>query len=74
MCMPLLSSRTAVFPGDTPLGVRRILSFATGGNLELSSIETTKEILQQTAPIMSQLDQLSREAGGMRPTFAGGER
>ena len=38
---PLLSSRTAVFPGDTPLTIRRVLSFGEGGNLELSSIETT---------------------------------
>jgi len=36
----------------------------------LSSIEATREILQQTAPVVGQLDQLSREAGGQRPTFA----
>lgn len=37
----------------------------------LSSIETTKEILQQTAPIMSQLDTLNREANQLRPSLAG---
>lgn len=37
----------------------------------LSSIETTKEILQQTAPIMSQLDSLNREASQIRPSLAG---
>jgi len=37
----------------------------------LSSIETTKEILQQTAPIMGQLDSLTREANQLRPSLAG---
>jgi hypothetical protein len=37
----------------------------------LSSIELTKEILQQTAPIMGQLDSLSREANQLRPSLAG---
>lgn len=37
----------------------------------LSSIETTKEILQQTAPIMGQLDSLNREANHLRPSLAG---
>ncbi|MBK7597470.1 MAG: hypothetical protein IPJ07_02680 [Acidobacteria bacterium] len=37
----------------------------------LSSIETTKEILQQTAPIMGQLDSLNREANQMRTSLAG---
>jgi hypothetical protein len=32
----------------------------------LTSIETTREILQQTAPVMGQLDQLSREASQHR--------
>ena len=36
----------------------------------LSSIEMTKEILQQTAPIMSQLDTLNREASQLRPSLA----
>jgi vacuolar-type H+-ATPase subunit E/Vma4 len=36
----------------------------------LSSIEMTKEILQQTAPIMSQLDSLNREASQLRPSLA----
>ncbi|MEP7270497.1 MAG: hypothetical protein ABI882_03285, partial [Acidobacteriota bacterium] len=36
----------------------------------LSSIETTKEMLQQTAPVMSQLDALDREASRLRPSFA----
>ena len=58
---PLLSSRTAVFPGDTPLGVRRILSFATGGNLELSSIETTVHLgAHADAPI-----HYHRDGGGI---------
>jgi len=40
----------------------------------LSSIEMTKEILQQTAPIMGQLDSLSRESNQMRPSLAGEHR
>lgn len=40
----------------------------------LSSIETTKEMLQQTAPVMSQLDALDREAGRLRPSFAADRR
>jgi hypothetical protein len=36
----------------------------------LSSIEMTKEILQQTAPVMSQLDSLNREANQLRPSLA----
>jgi arylformamidase len=38
---PLISSRTAVFPGDTRFSSRRLLSFSAGHHLELSSIETT---------------------------------
>ena len=40
----------------------------------LSSIELTKEILQQTAPIMGQLDSLSRESSQLRPSLAGDHR
>lgn len=40
----------------------------------LSSIEMTKEILQQTAPIMGQLDSLHREANQLRPSLAGEHR
>ncbi|HMV48555.1 MAG TPA: hypothetical protein PKC13_07925 [Blastocatellia bacterium] len=40
----------------------------------LSSIEMTKEILQQTAPIMGQLDSLSREATPMRPSLVSERR
>jgi hypothetical protein len=40
----------------------------------LSSIEMTKEILQQTAPIMGQLDSLNREANQLRPSLAGERR
>ncbi len=40
----------------------------------LSSIEMTKEILQQTAPIMGQLDSLNREANQLRPSLAGEHR
>lgn len=36
----------------------------------LSSIETTKEILQQTAPVMSQLDAMQRDAAQFRPSLA----
>jgi hypothetical protein len=36
----------------------------------LSSIEMTKEILQQTAPIMGQLDSLNRDANQLRPSLA----
>jgi hypothetical protein len=40
----------------------------------LSSIEMTKEILQQTAPIMSQLDSLNRESTQVRPSLAAERR
>ncbi|HZF40834.1 MAG TPA: hypothetical protein VE715_18580, partial [Blastocatellia bacterium] len=40
----------------------------------LSSIEMTKEILQQTAPIMGQLDSLNRAADQSRSSLAGGHR
>lgn len=40
----------------------------------LSSIELTKEILQQTAPIMGQLDSLNREANQLRPSLAADRR
>lgn len=40
----------------------------------LSSIEMTKEILQQTAPIMGQLDSLSREANPVRASLVGDRR
>lgn len=36
----------------------------------LSSIEMTKDILQQTAPIMGQLDSLNRQASRLGPTLA----
>lgn len=38
---PLISPRLAVFPGDTAFSSRRLLSFAGGNHLELSSIEGT---------------------------------
>jgi hypothetical protein len=34
----------------------------------------TKEILQQTAPIMGQLDSLNRDANQLRPSLAGERR
>jgi len=40
----------------------------------LSSIEMTKEILQQTAPIMGQLDSLNREASPARASLVGERR
>jgi len=40
----------------------------------LSSIEMTKEILQQTAPIMGQLDSLNREISPMRPSLVSERR
>jgi hypothetical protein len=40
----------------------------------LSSIEMTKEILQQTAPIMGSLESLNRDADQSRPSLAGGHR
>jgi hypothetical protein len=40
----------------------------------LSSIEMTKEILQQTAPIMGQLDSLNRDANQLRPSLASERR
>ncbi len=36
----------------------------------LSSIEMTRDLLQQTAPIMGQLDSLDRAASQLRPTLA----
>ncbi len=36
----------------------------------LSSIEMTRDLLQQTAPIMGQLDHLNREASQLRPSLA----
>lgn len=38
---PVVSERTAVFPGDTPLRRRRLMSFGGGQALELSTLETT---------------------------------
>ena len=38
---PLISSKIAVFPGDTPFEEEFILDFAKGHNLVLSSIKTT---------------------------------
>jgi hypothetical protein len=40
----------------------------------LSSIEATKDILQQTAPNMIQLDSLAREANQLRPSLAAERR
>jgi hypothetical protein len=40
----------------------------------LSSIETTREMLQHTAPILSQLDTMSREIPRPRPTLAAERR
>lgn len=41
---PLLSDRTAVFPGDTPFGRRVALDFTLGDHLALSSIQTSVHI------------------------------
>lgn len=41
---PLLSSRTAVFPGDTPFLRKTGLSFESGNHLELSAITSTLHI------------------------------
>jgi hypothetical protein len=40
----------------------------------LSSIEVTKDILSQTAPIMSQLDAFNREANPLRPSLVAERR
>ncbi len=40
----------------------------------LSSIDATKEMLQQTAPVMSQLEALQREASQIRPSLAAERR
>lgn len=40
----------------------------------LSSIEMTKEILQQTAPIMGQFDSFNRELSSARPSLVGERR
>jgi hypothetical protein len=37
----------------------------------LTSIESTKEMLQQTAPVLSQLESLHREVSQLRPSLAG---
>lgn len=41
---PVLSPRTAVWPGDVPLSREVSVSFATGGNLDLSAIRTTLHV------------------------------
>lgn len=41
---PLISPRTAVFPGDTAFRREVALDFASGGNLRLSSVQTTVHI------------------------------
>lgn len=41
---PVLSPRTAVFPGDVPLSRQVALSIAAGANIDLSSITTTVHI------------------------------
>ena len=38
---PTISSRIAVWPGDTPFSQRYLCKIATGSNLDLSTIETT---------------------------------
>jgi arylformamidase len=38
---PVISSRLAVFPGDTTFSSRRLMSFAAGHHLELSTIQGT---------------------------------
>jgi hypothetical protein len=40
----------------------------------LSSIETTREMLQHTAPILSQLDTMNRDVARPRPTLAAERR
>jgi hypothetical protein len=40
----------------------------------LSSIEVTKDMLQQTAPVMGQFDSMSREAAQIRPSLAAERR
>ncbi|MFZ8933835.1 MAG: cyclase family protein [Bacteriovoracaceae bacterium] len=41
---PLISSNTAVFPGDTPFQRAKSMDFVSGHHLELSSITTTVHI------------------------------
>ncbi len=41
---PLVSARTAVFPGDTPFSRRVALDFVRGDNLVLSAIESTVHV------------------------------
>ena len=54
---PLLSPRTAVWPGDVPLQQEFALTMSTGDNIDLSSIQTTVHIGAHTdAPRHYQLD------------------
>ncbi len=41
---PLVSSRIAVWPGDTPYSRRDLCTIADGANLDLSTIETTVHV------------------------------
>ena len=41
---PLISPKTAVFPGDTPFQQEFLFKFAAGNNLDLSTIKTTVHI------------------------------
>lgn len=41
---PRLSSRTAVFPGDTPLTVERLMDMEAGAHLTLTRIQSTPHI------------------------------
>lgn len=41
---PLVSERTAVWPGDTPYSRRELCRIADGANLDLSTVETTVHV------------------------------
>ena len=54
---PLLSPRTAVWPGDVPLQQKFALNMSAGDNIDLSSMQTTVHIGAHTdAPRHYQLD------------------
>lgn len=59
---PVISSRTAVFPGDTAFSQTQLLSFKNGQHLDLSSIQTTVHIGAHTdAPSHYHADGISIE-------------
>lgn len=59
---PVISEKTAVFPGDTPYQRERLMAFDQGNHLELSTIKTTVHLGAHTdAPIHYHKDGVGME-------------